>query len=257
MIRLKKFAELMSLKPQASMTAVFVEKAKTLFSEWVIDLNGVKYEFVEVEVLLCTKDDTHPDPNIDRADHQYTIGNWYIPEGGVDITFGTPDFAAAIYLRVIKNLETGEQIVGPGACFKELFQNAGPIHGIWPLPKLEERENPIEVELLTLPRIGLSLDERLDNLDQRLRFVFRPYRIARTDSETTLDKYMAALYQNKVQLKPQANKLSSLVYSKYEKYYSIGYDSDSIEELWRISSRSHRMAALLGYLHKHHPDWVM
>jgi len=247
----------MSLQAQASMTDVFLEKAKTIFAEWVIDLNGVKYEFVEVEFLLCTKDDTHPDPNIDGADHQYTVGNWYIPEGGVDVTFGTDDFAAAIYLRVIKNMETGEQIVGPGACFKALFQNAGPIHGVWPLPKLEERENLVEVELLTLPRIGLSLDERLDRLDQRLKYMFRPYRIARLDSQNTLDKYMAALYLNKVQLKPQANKFSSLVYSKYEKYYSSGYDSNSMEELWRISSRSHRMAAIFGYLHKNHPDWVM
>jgi len=247
----------MSLKPQASMTDVFLEKAKTLFEEWVIDLNGVKYEFVEVEFLLCTKNGTHSDPNIDRADHQYIMGSWYIPEGGVDVTFGTDDFAAAIYLRVIKNLETGAQVVGPGACFRELFQNAGPIHGVWPLPKLEERENPIDADLLTLPRIGISLEERLDSLDQRMKFVFRPYRIARIDSQNTLDNYMAELYLNKVQLKPQSNKFSSLIYSKYEKYYSIGYDSNSMEELWRISSRSHRMAAIFGYLHKNHPDWVM
>ena len=257
MIRLKKFSELMSLQPQASMMDVFLEKAQTLFSNWVIDHDGVKYEFVEAEFLLCTNDDTHPDPNIDCDDHQYTMGHWYIPEGGVDITFGTPDFAAAIYLRVIKNIQTGEQIIGPGACFKALFQNAGPIHGIWPLPKLEECENRIEVELLTLPRIGISLDERLDELDRRLKFVFRPYRLARLDSQNTLDKYMAALFLDKVQHKQQLMSYSSNVYSKYEKYYLKGFESDSIEGLWRISSRSHRMAALLGYLHKHHPDWVM
>lgn len=192
------FKRLGNITPKASLTEEFRNLAEYVFRNWIIETIDSKFEIFEAEFLLSTKSDVHPDPNIDGSPLQFELGNWYIPNGGIDITFGCDDYAAAIFIRSIKDISSGKIIVGPQKCFDALFQNAGNVLDPKPVARLLKIETKSEFEIWSVPRANIPFNEHSDELNNQIAFVFKPYRFIRSDAEEFAEKYTALLYSEKI-----------------------------------------------------------
>lgn len=244
------FAEVVALDPGKSNTEQFMEIAKILFGGWEIVTSLGNYEIVEAEFLLCTKNEVHQDPNISCDPLQYTTGNWYLPEGVIDITIGCESYAAAIFIRSIRDLNTGEDISGPQRSFQRLFQNAGSIHTGQPQVVFQPLDAFKKIDLFCIPRVSLQFEERSTNSKSRLKYLFRPYRVLRKDMVDFPDKYLAQLYLEKAHSSSHHLTLSSTIYDKYLKHFEIGRRASGLSELWKLSSKSLRSAAIMGYVYQ-------
>jgi hypothetical protein len=248
------FEQLATIEPKASQTEEFRKLAEYLLRNWIISAIDSKFEIFEVEFLLQTKSDIHPDPNIDASPLQFTFGNWYVPNGGIDITFGCEEYAASIYIRSLRDIESGKMIVGPQRCFDALFQNAGSVINPKPVARLLKVDPLSEFELWNVPRANLSFGEHSKNLPNQLKFIFKPYRFIRSDIQDFPEKYTALLYSEKIKNESLKLKQESGIYQKYLKAFSQGRNLNEIEQIWRISSRNMRLAALLGYMKENQPQ---
>jgi len=251
------FERLATIEPQPTLTHDFRKLAEYLFKNWYIESIDSKFEIFEAEFLLQTKSEVHNDPNIDASDLQCQFGNWYIPNGGIDITFGCENYAASIFLRALKDMNTGEMIIGPQRCFESLFRNGGKVIDPNPPARLLKTGHLQEVELWNVPRVNLPIGENSADQARQLKYLFRPYRFVRTDMEDFPDKYMAMLYFEKIKKEELRIKREEKIYQKYLDAYDTGYYADKLDTGWRISSRSLRLAALLGFVHHYHKEHVL
>lgn len=248
------FEKLARIEPKPCLTEDFKSFAHYVFQNWYIETIDSSFEFCEAEFLLQTQSDIHNDPNIDNSIHQRKTGNWYVPDGGIDITFGCDDYAASIFIRSLKDRNSGEMIIGPKRCFNALFRNAGSVIEPDPAARMVKKGNPDIILLRNVPRVHLPAEERSSNLKNRLKFLFRPYRFIRMDMTDFPEKYLAMLYTEKIQKLDIDLILESKIYKKYLDAYDKGYYAIDIANVWKITSRSHRMAALMGYLNRKQPN---
>jgi len=255
---LEELRSLASIEPKPNLTEAFKPFAEEVFSNWLIKTTDGIYELIEAEFLLQTINDVHPDPNIDNSNEQKTFGNWYLPDGGIDITFGCPDYAAAIFIRGLRNIETKEIVVGPQRSFRRLFQNAGHIINSRVnaqfLPRSEKQEMK---PLWNVPRVNLSIEERYHDREHRLSYLFRPYRFISKDLTDFPDKYLANLYLEKIAGITPPFCLEGKIYSKYLDAFDKGFYADDTSRLWDISSRSMRIAAFMGFQYQTAPSSVV
>lgn len=250
---MNEFERLSQIKPKPSLTNDFRILAEYVFRNWSIETVDSSFEIYEAEFLLQTQSDIHKDPNIDNSFLQKKFGNWYIPNGGIDITFGCDDYAASIFIRSLKDRKTGEMIIGPQRCFTTLFRNAGNIITPNPQPKFIKKDQPEDIELRNVPRVQIPAEERSSNLENRLKYLFRPYRFIRMDMIDFPEKYLAMLYTDKVEQREMDLKLEPKIYNKYLDAYDIGHYANTLDTVWEITSRNHRMAALMGYMNRTQP----
>lgn len=235
------------------MTSQFQELAEHLYSEWVIQCNEHQYQIIEAEFLLKSKSTIHNDPNIDAAAAQYMMAQWYIPEAGVDITFGTPEYAAAVFIRGIRDIQSGDEIVGPLKVFQTLFQHLGSAFAPRINAQLVPHPSPKPEAIFNVPRVNLMIKEGDERFEHQLKYLFRPYRFINRATKEFPDKYLAALYCDKIHGTQPSASIQPSIYHKYLNAYAQGCQW-GIDKIWRISSRSHRTAALLGYTHTHQPE---
>ncbi|GAB5539163.1 MAG: hypothetical protein Salg2KO_12660 [Salibacteraceae bacterium] len=246
------FEEVVAIQPAKSLSEQFLEIAKVLYGGWEICTEDRNYEIIEAEFLLCTKDETHPDPNIDKSPLQYTTGNWYIPHGKIDITIGCESYAAAVFIRSVRDLKTGEDTVGPNRSFEKLFQNAGNIQTGQSQVVFQPLDSFKRINVFAVPRVSVQFEERSTNKENRMKFLFRPYRIIRSDMLDFPDKYLSQLYLEKAHNSSHHIELSSSIYAKYLKHFDMGRKAYHLDEIWRVSSKSLRTAAVLGYVYENH-----
>lgn len=223
--------------------------AHALFNKWLITSSQGDYEVLEAEFLLHSMDDpTHRDPYIDCSPVQRYPAHWYLTSNGVDLTFGSEKYYAAIFLRSIRHVQTDETIMGPWRVFERLFQNGGDAISGCNKVALAAKANPTNHELHAIPRVSLAIEHDSPNLHERLQFIFKPYRFVRNDAEDFPEKYLAYLYLTEVEKKPLTVREDSKIYSKYKAYFEKGEACKDLERVWDVSSRMHRMAMLMGYL---------
>tara|TARA_B110000046_G_scaffold175882_1_gene200943 strand:+ start:16 stop:780 length:765 start_codon:yes stop_codon:yes gene_type:complete len=247
---MKEFEKLARIEPKAHLTEYFRAFAEYVYRNWYIQTIDSSFEIYETEFLLQTQSDIHNDPNIDDSINQRQLANWWITEGGINITFGCEDYAASIFIRSLKDRNTGEMIIGPQRCFNALFRNAGNVITPNPQPRFFKKDQPEEIELRNVPRAQLPAEERSSNRANRLKYLFRPYRFIRMDMDDFPEKYLAMLYTDKIAKLDIDLKLENKIYNKYLDSYDKGYYAIDLDVVWNVSSRSHRMAVLMGYLHR-------
>ena len=245
-----RFVEITALQDESSMTGQFSRIANEFSSNWIIEKEDEQFEILESEYLCSFLNGKHTDPFIDGSPFQHKKGIWYISDGGVDITFGTEAYSAALFIRAIKNVKTGEHILGPNRVFMTLFQNTGHIQYGCAQIKFLRRPDPIQVQLIAVPRVSLNIEYSSKNLDERLKYVFRPYRFVRSDIEDFPEKYLSYLYLEKVEKSNLEFNREGKIYDKYLIHFDKGMNAHHIDQVWNVSSRSLRMATLLGYMHK-------
>lgn len=254
---MERFAELTALTDESTMTAQFRKIAERFCTDWVIEKDRNRFEILESEFLCNFTNGIHQDPFIDESPLQFKMGRWYISDGGIDITFGTDAYSAAAFIRSVKNLTTGEVIMGPNRVFKVLFQDAGHIqNGGIPIRFLE-RQDPVKIDICAVPRVSLNIEYSSSNLENRMAFAFKPYRFVRHDMDDFSEKYLANLYLDKVEGKDIGFNREGKIYDKYLNHFDKGVNATHIDQVWNISSRSLRMATLLGYMYKRHPELVI
>ena len=254
----EKLRGLAQIKPEPNLTAAFKPFAEEVFSNWLIKTNTDIYEIIEAEFLLQTINDVHRDPNIDASMLQKRFGHWYIPDGGIDITFGCPEYAAAIYIRGLRNISTKELIIGPKRSYRTLFQDAGHIVNSHANPQFLPKKDRGETKSLwNIPRVNLSVEERHDDREYRLNYLFRPYRFITKDVIDFPDKYLANLYLEKITCVKPPFKVECKIYNKYLDAFDKGIYAGDRSRLWQLSSRSMRLAGLMGYQHQNLPNTVI
>lgn len=248
------FETLATIEPKASLTTDFRNLAEYLFRNWVISTIDSKFEIVETEFLLQSKSDLHKDPNVDASPLQFKFGNWYVPNGGIDITFGCNEYAAAIYIRSLRDIASGKMIIGPQRCFDALFQNAGSVIDPKPVARLLKVEAKDNFDIWNVPRANIPFNEHSVELDSQLKFVFKPYRFIRSDAEDLAEKYTALLYSEKISNELLHLKFEKGIYQKHLTAYEKGKEFRDLDDVWRISSRNMRLASLMGYMSVHQPQ---
>ena len=141
-------------------------------------------------------------------------------------------------------------IIGPQRCFSALFRNAGNIINPNAPARLIKKDKTEDIELRNVPRVQLQAEERSSSRANRLKYLFRPYRFIRMDMIDFPEKYIAMLYTDKVAKQDIDLNLEGKIYNKYLDAYDKGYYAIDLDAVWRITSRSQRMAALMGYIHR-------
>ncbi|GAB4383303.1 MAG: hypothetical protein Kow0075_15410 [Salibacteraceae bacterium] len=236
----------------------FKRMGNELLQNWQIEKEGECYAILEAEFLLKTSNDVHCDPFVDDAPTQHKFGRWYFGQGGADITFGSTDYAGAILIRSVRCINNSNgDVIGPMRVFRLLFEDGGSVTGECTGVKLVKRGTPEDdVEVMAVPRVYLSVDFDAENTT-KLKYVFKPYRLIRTDISDIAEKYLAALYLSYVS-GVDANLVDNQnIYQKYAHFYKMGQNASAITDIWNVSSRMHRMAMLMGYLHSKHPDYLV
>lgn len=255
-VKMNRFIASATIAPKPHLYESFLPLAHEFFENWIIVSDGREYEVMEAEFLFQTNSEVHNDPFLDGDDGQRKMAHWYLPvRGGVDLTFGCADFAAAIFLRTIRDLETGEDLGGPARIFQLLFQNAGFAFEGQSSVYIKRREVAIKRELFAIPRANLPVEEHSPELARRLKYAFRPYRFVRADIGEIIEKYLAAIYLEQVQgVAPNHIELQGKKYEKYLESFHMGAEATNIEKVWQRSQPLHRMTALMGYLSTHQPE---
>jgi hypothetical protein len=247
LLELKK---ILTVSPSVDMTVAFEAISNELFSNWIIDSGDGLFELFEIEFDFKTQDSVHSDPFVEDAKVQHEMAHWYLSSVGINLTFGTEQFAASILIRSVRSIESGNYYLGPQRCFKVLMEDAGPIETGKSGLKLVER-NPVSgIEMYAIPRVLLPIEFGSQNLSERLKFGFKPYRYVRADTKDYREKYLAVLFLNKVTGRKVVLKEEGKIYTKYVQFYEKGLECNNIDLVWNVSSRMHRMSMMLGFLQR-------
>lgn len=237
------------LEPEADFHAQFSSMAKELFCNWVLEKDGERYMVTEAEFYARTIDDTHADPFLHNLEIQKKFGHWFLHSSGVDLTLGRNDLYFSVFIRSIKSLGKNTLYNGPWKVFQQLFEDAGIAYNPEGYVKLVPYDQDHGCPLISVPRVYLSLVEDSKDIEDRLRFAFRPYRFVKTDAEDFSEKYLAYLYLDRVRGEAPSMELEKKIYDKYLYHFDKGRTARELAEVWKTTSRLHRMAALMGYLH--------
>jgi len=238
-----------TLKAEADMKAQFTTLAEELFCNWVLEKCGRQYAVTEAEFYARTLDNTHPDPFIHSFDIQKKFGHWFLHSSGIDLTLGHRDLYFSVFIRGIRSLDDNTCYSGPWRVFQQLFEDAGPAYSPDGLVRLVPADKGMVCELLSVPRVYLALTEDTRDLHSRLRFAFKPYRFIREDTEDFSEKYLAYLYLDRINGHPPCASLEKKIYGKYLDHFEKGLLTRDVADAWKVSSRLHRMALLMGYMH--------
>ncbi|MEZ4722708.1 MAG: hypothetical protein R2813_12605 [Flavobacteriales bacterium] len=231
------------------MSDAFETIARDLMEGYVITSFAGTFEFMELEFYLTTHDQTHHDPFTSCSKPQKKFGHWFLNKSGVDLTFGSPGYCASIMIRSVQDIETGQLYMGPWRVFELLFEDAGSAEKNELRTRIVPRTKSQKKGIISVPRVYPPVERDSKDIDARINFAFRPYRYVRTDIADYPEKYVAYLYLDKFLGKRPDIKEDSKIYHKYVQFFDRGVLAESLEQIWNVSSRMHRMAMLMGYVY--------
>lgn len=234
----------------ADMSNVFETMARDLMEGYVINSFAGTFEFMELEFYLTTHNEIHHDPFTSCSKPQKKFGHWFLNKSGADLTFGCDGYCASIMIRSVQDVATGQLYMGPWRVFELLFEDAGSAEKRELSTRIIPRGKSRSVNIISVPRVYPPVERDSKDIDSRIDFAFRPYRFVRTDIADYPEKYVAYLYLDKFVGKRPEIKEDSKIYQKYMQFFDKGFAAESLEQIWNISSRMHRMAMLMGYVYR-------
>lgn len=235
------------LEPEADLSTQFSALAEELFCNWVLEKGIRRYAVIEAEFYARTLNDTHADPFVHNLPVQQKFGHWFLHSSGIDLTLGRDNLYFSVFIRGIRSLDDNTCYAGPWRVFQQLFEDAGPAYSPDSLVKLVPINESSNCRILSVPRVYLSLVEDSRDFYSRLRFLFKPYRFIRADAEEFSEKYLACLYLDRVCSEPLHMQVEKKIYDKYLLHFDKGQAALDAAEAWKVSSRLHRMAWLMGH----------
>lgn len=161
--------------------------ATDLMNNWIISAGNKSYRICELEFYY--ESDSHKDPYIHRHDLQKKMGKWYFHGSGLDLTFGSDNFARSILIRAIYDLDNSNYIYGPLNTVTELLGNLPGIYGgdfslRLELDEMGKIQNE-DKKLFKASRVGLKKEKDSNGnfLEKKYRFFVMP-RKEHKDKET-------------------------------------------------------------------------
>lgn len=107
--------------PTTDFKGYFEDIAKLLMNKCVISKLGINYEIVEVGFYLFTPE--HQD--VITYPRKLSAGQWFFHQSGVDLTFeSNAEHFGGILIRGLRNIETGEETLGPQKCVDLLWDKS-------------------------------------------------------------------------------------------------------------------------------------
>lgn len=243
-------SSLLSFQEKENVFDKFETAAHDLVNNWMIKRNGQTFQILEIEFFLRSEKLNHLDPFIDGHAVQQTFGHWMLLMSGVELTIGEKNRYASVRIRSIRNLTSGKLFNGPQRVFKELFEDAGSAllpnndTHIVRVPSTEKQT------ILAVPRVGLNFTEFSNQLEERMRYLLKPYRFVSTSVGDIADKYVALLYLEKVGKNDHLVSPEHTIFKKYLHAFDIGCTAANLDVVWEERSKSLRLGRLMGYMKK-------
>lgn len=226
----------------------FKKAINDLLANWIIRSGEERYEITEIELFYHVPE-VLEDPYLAKNVLEQTFGRWYLRPTGVGMTIGGAHAYGSIQIRGVKRQSDGLYFNGPLRTFEALFQDGGFSGSDQAKTQIVRMNTTNRCKFITVPRVALSITEDSKNLEEKLDFIMRPYRYIRSDTPDFADKYLALLFIKKVLGQQPPFQVETTIYNKYDDHFESGFHAGSLEEVWAINSRLHRMARLMGWLH--------
>lgn len=112
-------------KEKPSFEEIFLKSATNLMKKYILVINSVHYELVELEYYFFHLKH-HRDPYVHKhclqlASNQFYVHERNFPRAGVDITFGTEEYFGGILIRGLKKGDM--YTTGPSNCLKLIIND--------------------------------------------------------------------------------------------------------------------------------------
>jgi len=248
---LEQLSALLSIQDNEDIFLKFELAAHDLINNWVVQRKDKQYQILELEFFLRSEKLNHLDPFIDGHPVQLTFGRWMLLMSGVELTIGEKNRYASVRLRSVRDVSNGKLINGTQRVFKELFEDAG--NALAPDNDTHIRRVSKEgaETIIAVPRVGVNFTEFSDNLEERMKYLLRPYRFVSMSVVDFTDKYVALLYLDKIGGNSGLVNSENTIFKKYLKAFDLGYSMRNLDVVWEERSKSLRIARLMGYMNRH------
>lgn len=121
MTSIDRLKDMLGNVPTTNFQDYFDNIAKILMTQCVISKGETKYEIVEIEFYLYSKE--HQD--VITYPRELAAGQWYFHQSGVDLTFeSNTEHFGGILIRGVRNISTDELTLGPQKCVNLLWDKA-------------------------------------------------------------------------------------------------------------------------------------